>query len=161
MSAKQMCYMKVEGCTGDSQDKEHKGWFDVHSHHFGVHHFATVEVGGGGYKGKASIRDLQVTTNLCDATTSMMKFCANGKTIPKVTLEMWRQAGDSRVPLYKWEITNAIVTSYSNNADGDNPTSHYAFNGMEAKFTYTTQSTTGGAGPKIEGTYNQNTAKVS
>jgi type VI secretion system secreted protein Hcp len=154
-------FLKVSGVQGQSPHHQHKGEFDVLSQNFSASHFASVEAGQSGFKGSTTLHDMQITTHLCEASVTMMKFCANGKTIPNVLLQAYRQAGDDLQLAYSIELKNAIVTHCSSNADGDSPTAHYAFNAEEMKYSFTEQTSTGGVGATTDVTFNQNTTKVS
>ncbi len=78
-------FMKIDGVKGESTDNKHREWIDVVSFSWGCSQPGGGSSSGGGGR---SVQDLTVVKNLDKSSPKLALACANGQTIPAVTLEL-------------------------------------------------------------------------
>lgn len=106
-------FIQIEGIKGDSTDSKHKDWIEVLSYD----HAITQTTGGahsaqGAHAGgRADFSDFNFTKRLDAATPVLAKYCADGKSIPKITLELCRATGDKTV-FMRYVFEDSIVSSF-------------------------------------------------
>ncbi|ANB74045.1 type VI secretion system secreted protein Hcp [Burkholderia sp. GAS332] len=141
-------YMRVDGVTGESKDANHKGWTDIQSYSWGAAQPGSMATGSGGGIGKVSFNDLLVETFIDKAAPAVLKFCANGKHLPKVEISVCK-AGGSQIEYLRITLSEVLVTSVQQGAakgsEAVNVT--YAFQAAKVRKQYweqTDQGTRGG-----------------
>ena len=106
---------------GESTDAAHEGWMGITSFSTGVsQQISAPSATGGRAAGKASFQDLSVTKEVDTASADIAQFCALGKVIPEVNLEVCiNSGGEEGHVLVKYKLENAMVSSYNlNGVDG-------------------------------------------
>ena len=140
-------YVEVPGCDGSSADADHPKWMDAA--HWSIHAYnpGGFKHGGAGAIGKTAIGDLQFTTYKDAAFPLMVLACCNHKHFPKVVLECFKEAGDTRVKYQTIELEDCVVSSANGGTGGDRPMASYSFNFAKITLKYTPQGRSGaGAG---------------
>ena len=147
-------FIKIDGVDGESADKSHKGEIDVLAWSWGMSQSGTTHMGGGGGAGKANVQDLSLTKFVDLASSTLMKFCLNGKHIKEAKLVV-RKAGEKPLEYITITMTDVIVTSVSTGGSGgeDRLTENVTLNFAEVKYQYVSQAKTGAGDKKPEFTY--------
>ncbi|MFX1765863.1 type VI secretion system tube protein Hcp [Paraburkholderia sp. A1RI-2L] len=146
-------FMKVDGATGESADKQHGGWSDIQSFSWGATQPAAMATGGGGNAGKANFDDLVVMAFMDKATPAIIKHCASGKHLSKVEISSCKTGGEqiefSRVTLEEVIVTTARVVGAEANDATDRLMMQYGFQAARVKKQYWEQNANGGKGPEV------------
>ena len=119
-TSQQDFYIKLEGIDGESKDSKHAKWVDALSWSYAVNQTSSMHSGGGGGTGKASFNDLSFVHYIDRASPTLMKYCASGKHIPKVTLSCCK-SGDGSQEYMKVTLTDCIVTGIAPSGDPNDP----------------------------------------
>lgn len=131
---------------GETKDKEFesKGGIDVLAWSWGMSQSGSFHHGGGGGAGKANFQDLSFTKYIDDSTALLMKACAKGTHLGKVTLTV-RKAGDAPYAYLVITMEKAIVTSLSTGGSGgeDRLTENVTLNFAKVTVEYNIQGDTG------------------
>jgi type VI secretion system secreted protein Hcp len=92
-------YVQIDGIKGESTDSEHKDWIEISafSHAITQPTSATVNSAGGATSGRCKHEDFVVTKYVDLASPKLYETCSSGKHISKVTIELMRSSGGSRV----------------------------------------------------------------
>lgn len=145
-------FLKLEGITGEAQDKTHKDEIDVLAWSWGLAQSGSTHQGSGSGSGKASFQDLSVTKWTDKATASLVNFVATGKHIEKGKLVVRKAGGDDPLEYLTIELKNIIVSNVSLGGAGgeDRLTENVTLNFGEFKITYTEQDAKGGKGKPRE-----------
>lgn len=117
-------FMQIEGIKGESTDENHKEWIEVLEYQHGVSQqsLGHTSAGGGRGAGRADFKDFVVFKMLDKASPDLALYCASGKIIPKVTLDLQMAAGNSHNQA-KVTLTNVMVSSVhvTGSPKGDTP----------------------------------------
>lgn len=141
-------YMRVDGVTGESKDANHKGWIDIQSYSWGAAQPGSMSTGSGGGIGKVSFNDLMVETFMDKAAPAVLKYCANGRHLPKVEISVCK-AGGTQIEYLRITLSEVLVTSVLQGADKGSEAVKvsYAFQAAKVRKQYweqTDQGTKGG-----------------
>jgi type VI secretion system secreted protein Hcp len=139
--------LKLDGVKGESKIDGHKEEIDVLSWSWGASQSGTTHVGGGGGSGKVAVQDIHVTKYLDASSSTLLRFCCNGKHVAKGTL-LVRKAGEKPVDYLKFDMEEIIITSVSGGGSGseDRLTENISLNFSKFTFEYFTQEDTGSKG---------------
>ena len=143
-----MYFLKLEGIDGESQDSDHSNEIDLQTVNYQVMNAGSFDYGTGGNTGQAKFGEVTVTKFVDKATVNLLQYCGTGKAIPKATISLNKQAGDSKLEYLKIELTNVVLTNVSNMGHGgatDPMSESLNLNYAEIKFTYQPQSNPGDA----------------
>lgn len=140
-------FLQVDGVTGESADSNHTGWIDVSSFTWGAQQPGNMSTGGGGGAGKVAFSDLHITTKIDKATTTLLKFCANGKHVASVVLSICKSGGE-QIEYSKITLTDVLITSvdYTGSSDGDLIGISYSFQASKVQQQYWVQTSSGTKG---------------
>jgi type VI secretion system secreted protein Hcp len=147
-------YLQIEGIKGESKDDKHRDWIEVVSVTWGNEQptAGTVSTAGGHTIGRASFDPLCFNKLIDAASPKLMELVAQGKTIPKATLQFYRADGDVPIKYYEVTLENVLVSANKKSYSGsglliEQFSLHYA----RIKETYTQQKVGGGAGGNTSG----------
>lgn len=151
-------FLKIEEIPGESQDKTHKGEFDLQGFNFHVSQSGSMALGGGGGTGQASFGDIPITTYVGKSTPELMLRCATGKHFPKAEI-ICRKAGDDPHEYLKITLEEVMVTSYSltPGSGGELAMENWSLDYAKISLAYNPQTETGGAEGWITKWYNVKT----
>ena len=76
-------FLKLEGVTGESQDKVHTKEIDVLAWSWGMSNSGTAHVGGGAGSGKCNVQDLSFSKYVDSSSPKLMLNCCNGTHVAK------------------------------------------------------------------------------
>ena len=110
VSFSQIGYLKIGDIKGESTERGHKEWIDVLSISQGLEK-QKATTGTSRRRGATVLRDLIITKKLDKATPKLMEFCAKGKVVPKLELDM---VTNGKLH-YKLTLSNARVNSINTN----------------------------------------------
>ncbi len=133
-------YMKMEGIEGESKDKDHPNWTDVHSCSFHIHKPGGGATGQSRRRGVAKVEDITFTKEYDKGSPKIQEAVLQGKVMSKVEIHGTATYGDARATYLKLELKNVSITSHSFSASshGDAiPTETFSLNFDELKHTYT------------------------
>ncbi|MEO8650638.1 MAG: type VI secretion system tube protein Hcp [Acidobacteriota bacterium] len=150
-------FLKIDGVPGESFDSKHKDEIQLSSFSWGVSQAGTTaQYGGGGGAGKASFQDFHFTMTISKASPLLMKFCANGKHIPKAVLTC-RKAGEKQQEYQITTFTDILISSFMTNGSGHSdvlPTESISFNFAKLETEYKVQNKDGTLGAATKAGYN-------
>lgn len=138
-------FLKIDGIEGESLDADHKKEIEILSWSWGETNTGSFGHGTGGGAGKVNMQDFHFVMTMNKATPVLMKFCANGKHIPKVVLTC-RRAGEKALPYLTITFQECLISSYQTGASGGMsglPTDQISFNYTKIETKYQPQSATG------------------
>lgn len=123
-------YLWVEGIPGEIPDGPHQGWMEVQAYEHEPNLWQDPDMTKGGPTGDLQAFRLTVTRSVGAATPALLLSYCRQTLIPKVTLEVWREGGDTpqKVMVYTGHdaAMNAIRNLKSLTADGT-PTEELTF----------------------------------
>ncbi len=99
-------FLNVQGIKGESTDSEHRDQIEVLTFSWGLAQRSGSIEG----RGRAADFDELVVTKVVDtASPHLYRYCALGKRIPKVTLDLCAPAGEKR-SILKIELEGVLVS---------------------------------------------------
>jgi len=106
------CFIQIADVPGESHDHKHKDWIEVLSYGFGLHQSSSGSRSSGGAISaeRVDFQDFTFTHSLDKASPKLALFCANGKHIPKIAVELCRNTENKELYM-KYELEDAIITS--------------------------------------------------
>ncbi len=94
------------------------GWIEVSSFSWGMS-LPSGSTGGGGATGRVQFQDFHFTKKIDKSSTILMKACATGQHLPKVTFETSStDANGKKVQYMKWTMEEVLVSSYQVSGSG-------------------------------------------
>ncbi len=145
-------FIKIGSIKGESQDKTHKGEFDVLEWSWGVSNSGSAQQGSGQGAGKVNVQDLTFTKYIDKGTPDLLLACCSGKHIDQAQLTVRKAGGESPVEYMLITMQNLIITNVQTGgkADQDRLTETVSLNFQKVKVQYKEQTETGGIGDKPE-----------
>ncbi len=155
-------FLKLDGVTGESQDKDHKEWIDIFSFSLGLNNAGAGHYGGGSGAGKATISDISLSKLVDKASATLYKFCFNGKHIDTGKIVCRKAGGDSALEYLKYDLDEVFVTNVSTSdsaGGGGTAQESISLNFSKIKMTYEMQSAEGSneAAPEVTINVKENT----
>lgn len=143
-------YLKADPLKGESTDDKHKDWIEVESFNFGLSQPVSGPSGTGGRAAsRADFQSFCVNKVVDKSSVDLAMYCAQGKHIAKLELEVCQETGD-KVNYWKYEFENAMVQSVSQNGGGSmRATEGVCFVYDKVVWTYTAVKNDGSAGDKV------------
>ncbi|MEX2138951.1 MAG: type VI secretion system tube protein Hcp [Pirellulales bacterium] len=133
-------YVKLGDIEGSAIDKKHLNWLDVQTVNFGMHlQKLTARTQSDLGFGPLTVNDLQVTREVDKASVLIERACVY-REAKKVEIHFCHDLeGKGSEQFLKYELENALVTSYSltGRHEGGRPTESFALNFTKATWTYT------------------------
>ena len=122
-------FLRIEGIDGESTSEQHAGWHDVFSFSWGCSNAVSPGAGGGGGAGRSTFSDLNVVKPSGKGSPGLMVFCAQGRHLPAVQLEVTRYSGEREVVVQRYELQDCSISSFQVAGDGDSaPTESLSLN---------------------------------
>ena len=151
-------YLQIDGLKGESTDSAHKDWIEMlsFSHSISQSESVTENSAGGGTTGRVKHEDFVITKYLDLASPKLYEICSSGKHIPKVTVELMRASGGSRVKYMTIEMDQVVISkvALSGAVGDDHPTEAVSFHYGVIKWTYTQIQADGSTGGNVSGGWN-------
>lgn len=132
-------FLKCDPIKGESSDAGHDQWVEVFSYSHGLSQPISGTSGTGGLLGaRADFHPFVITKSADTASIDFNMYCAQGKQIDKVELEVCQTAGNKQVCYVKYELEKVVVQSVSVNGGGsDRPSETVVFAYNTISWTYT------------------------
>lgn len=150
-------FMKIEGIDGESSDEKHEKWIELVSYNHGVAQPTSgVSATGGRTGGRADFQDFSVVKRIDAASCDLNVYCASGKHIPKIEVELCLATGEKHT-FMKYTLEDVIVSSVTPGGSTEGETKPLeTVNLAYGKITwaYTPIDHTGAAGAATERTWN-------
>lgn len=146
-------YLFLDGIPGESTDGDHKDWIDLLSMSVGVHRpVGGAHAGVTRAQGTADFDPIHVSKSVDKSSAKLFEAVAKGTSIKAVKIEATTSyGGDKRVVYLKYELKDAIVTSYQLSGGGDSPPNEsFSINFSEVKKTYTQHDKQGKSKGNVE-----------
>jgi type VI secretion system secreted protein Hcp len=143
-------FLKLEGVTGESQDKVHTKEIDVLARSWGMSNSGTAHVGGGAGSGKRSVQDLSFSKYVDSSSPKLMLNCCNGTHVAKGLLTV-RKAGAKPVEYIKVKMETICITNVATGGSGaeDRLIENVTLNFAKVAVDYTPQKVDGSADTTI------------
>lgn len=153
-------HIKFDGVEGESTHVDHKGEVEILSWTWGVSN-ASMTMGGGSGKGKATAGDLHFTHRYDKASPVLAKKCAQGVHFPTVVMTA-RKSGEGQKDFLKVTLKEVFVTSVqpSGSSGGDIAESVSMSYGA-IDFAYKPQDAKGGLGGEVKFGWDVKTTKIT
>jgi len=147
-------YCKIDGIDGESTDDKHKDWIEVLSFDWGVSQPVSVgSATGGRTAGRADFQDFGITKLVDKASPNLALYCASGKHISKVVVELCL-AAEEKHPFMKFTLEDVVVSSVSPGGAAEavepRPTESVTFNYGKIEWEYTPIDQTGKKGASVK-----------
>jgi len=138
-------FLKVDGVNGESKDTNHDQWIEILSCSKGV--IQKLSMAGSthslGTTG-AEFQEVMVTKETDSSTPTLWQYCADGKPIASVEIELC-EAQAPQKPYLKVTLENCRISSfqfgYSDGAGKPSETVNFAYEKETLKYTDTTDDT--------------------
>jgi|WetSurMetagenome_2_1015567.scaffolds.fasta_scaffold38084_5 type VI secretion system secreted protein Hcp len=104
-------YVKFDTILGESPAAGHEQWCELLS--FDQVLVASNGASSGRAATRATFADILLVKHLDRASPQLQNAVASGKVLPKVWIDVARNAGENQVVFYSYELTNARITSYN------------------------------------------------
>jgi type VI secretion system secreted protein Hcp len=143
------CFIKFDGVTGESLDKDHKGEIDVVSWNWSASNTLPPASGGAG-SGKSLPGPFSFQHQYDKASPVLGKYCASGKFFKQVYLTA-RKAGEGQKDFLKVTMKEVLVTSVLADGSDDggiHESVSLAFRDID--FSYKPQDDKGGLGAAVK-----------
>lgn len=150
-------YLKLEGVTGESKDKDHTGELELQSWSWGVANQGYFGQGTGGARGKGTVQEITVIKHVDKSSVELFKRSLTGEHIPTGKLTAYKAAGDGkRVAYLKIELKKIYITGLNASGSGGEivPTESMSMNFEEFKYIYTPQKDDGSPDAEVTFAYN-------
>lgn len=142
-------FLKFGAVKGNSTDAKFKEQIVLESFQFG----AGLSVGSSNAKGadralsKASVSEITVTKHSDKSSQDLFKALLTGKQDTKATISFVATAKGESVAYAVLELTNVIVSGFSQSSGGDVPSESLSFNFTKFDWTWNDRDATGKATP--------------
>ncbi|GEM_PF-459169 len=133
-------FLKIEGVDGESTDQTHDKWIAIDSFQWGGSASSTTTgAAAGGGRGKVSIGDLNVVTQISKASPKLFLAMAKGDRIAKATLAVRKAGARTQGDYLTFTFTDVLITSYQVAPDGEK----FSLNFSKIEFEYRTTKADG------------------
>ena len=141
-------FMKLDDIPGESTDDKHKEWINLLAFSMGVSQMAVDRsAGSAGGTSRADFQNLAATHRFDKASPKLFEFCATGKHIPTVLVQLHRATGDKQKYL-EYKLTDVVITSVAPAGDGSSdvvPLESFSLDYGKIEITYTATDNKGTA----------------
>lgn len=156
-------YVQIDGIKGESADSAHVGWIECDKVNWSITQprSATASTAGGHTAERAELSDITFD-KICDISSPVLaQYCASGRTIPKVRIELFRADGDGhRVKYYEIELEHVIIAHIAQGVSAGGMMDHVGLKYAKVKWRYTQQRIAGGSGGNTAGGWDLTTNRV-
>jgi type VI secretion system secreted protein Hcp len=152
-------WIKFDGIEGEATHKDHKNEVAVLSWSWGLTNASGGSAGGAG-TGRATPQDLHIVHSYDKASPILAKKAAQGQRIPTAVLST-RRSGEGQKDFLKITMKEVIITSVQASASSEGVMEQVAMAYTNIDFSYSPQTSTGGAGAPVAFGWNVKTNKVT
>jgi type VI secretion system secreted protein Hcp len=153
-------YMKIDGIKGDVTAEGHKDWIHCDSLQWGVSRSIGAPTGSAKERESAepAVSEVMVTKAMDASSPYLFQESCLGKG-KKVDLHICKTGTDQLVNYYEMVLENAMLSGYSVNSGGDNPSESVSLNFTKIETKYIPVTADGGHGDPIPAAYDLKLAK--
>jgi type VI secretion system secreted protein Hcp len=144
-------YLKLDGISGESNDRGHEDWIEVLSFSWGMALQGGRGAGGGGGAGKVTVHDITVSKRVDSSSPVLMKTCASGQHIKTGQLEVVRKGDRKQDPYLVIKLQDVLVSSFQQSASGDSPLEGLSLNFTRLEEDFIPGDDRGGTGTPVVG----------
>lgn len=142
-------YMKIDPIKGESTDDAHADWIEIESFNSGVSQPMSGSGTGGRAAARADFSPFSISKSVDKASVDLSMYCAQGKHIAKLELEVCQETGE-KVCYLKYELENVMVQNISLSGGGSaRPNEGVSFVYDKISWTYNAVKNDGSAGDKV------------
>lgn len=161
---KMAIYMQFADLPGTVTESSHRNWIEINSFTFGAGRGITSRTPGNTTNREAStvsISEISVSKEMDETSPKLFTLACIG-TGKQVKIDFCR-TGSAPLVYASYELSNALVSSYSVSGDGSgqNPRENLTLNFDKITFKYTPYTAAGEPGSPITSTYDLVAAKSS
>jgi type VI secretion system secreted protein Hcp len=140
-------FLKLDGVTGESQDKVHGKEIDVLAWSWGMANSGTAHVGGGAGSGKVQVQDLSFTKYVDCSSPKLMLNCCNGQHFKDALLTVRKAGGKGPVEYIKIKMETVLIAAVTTGGSGaeDRLSENVTLNFGQVSVDYTPQKADGTA----------------
>jgi type VI secretion system secreted protein Hcp len=138
-------FLDLEGIEGEAQDSDYEGKIEILSVSLGASNTSSYGSGTGPSVAKGNIQPINFTKYTDKASVELFKRAVTGKPIDSGKLTLLKLSGDTKIPYYKVDMTNVVVTSFQTAASGDGnlPMESFSLSFVEVQLVYQPQGNEG------------------
>jgi type VI secretion system secreted protein Hcp len=147
-------FLKIDGIPGESVDSKHKDEIELVSFSWGVTQSGPGPGAGvGAGAGRAKFKDFQVVMHVSKASPQLFLATVSGKHLKEANLSVRRAGGKEQLEYLKIKLTDVFITSFEEDAGGDEPQETIAFNFRRIDVNYAPQQPTGALGAAVSASW--------
>jgi len=141
-------FLKLGNIIGDATEVDHKDWITILSVTETVSNPVTAPAGGPRFS------DLGIAKQLDISSISLRTGLATGTVYPEAVIELIRSGGVKAVPLFRYKLYDAVITSISLSGNADEvPTEQFTLGFSRIEWTYIPIDATGAPGTPVTAGY--------
>jgi len=144
-------FLELDGIKGEAKDKDFEEKIALESFSWGAANNSSFTYGTGAGIGKGQIHDMQFTQHTNVASMNLMKYCVEGKHIPKGTVTLVKLQGTDKVKYLEIKMEHVVVTSFNigGSGDGSLPTESFTLHFAKIDGGYNAQNDDGTKGAHV------------
>lgn len=160
LEAGYVSYLRVDDIAGSSQAEDFVGWSDILGYSLNVVNSGATSSGGGGGAGKAVLSPMTIKKRVDAASPVFFGATLSGTHHRDAAIDV-RLAGEESQPYLRWELKDAVITSYSTSGAADALLETLMLDYSEIEYTYWSQKSDGSLGEPVVFTWNKKTNSAS
>jgi type VI secretion system secreted protein Hcp len=132
-------YVQIDGIQGDATHETHKKWVDVAAMNWGVHRAVTTPSGSAQNREASEpvVGEVHLTKSMDGSSLKFFEAAATGNQGKTVTIHLVT-TGSPGSTYMEYKLTNALVSGYQVNTQGDRPVEEITLNFTKVDLKYTT-----------------------
>ena len=146
-------FLKVDGITGEVQDKQHKGEIQIESFSWGARQQGSGMTGSARGAARGCMTEISFTKRADSASPVLLVKAVSGSPIGQAVL-VGRKSGEVQQEFLKIELKNILVSSVSHAGNTEDVQEAFDFKFQSAVVTFTPQDENGKPGKAITSTLN-------
>jgi type VI secretion system secreted protein Hcp len=158
-------YIQLPGIDGEVNDADHQKWVEVNAMSLPIMRSISADaVGVGRSNGETSLGDIVCTKTWDSSTPKLAAYCASGKFLDSVTIHLCSDLGGKNVVNLELKLSNAIISSYSFSATGDQspvPSEVITLNYTKIEWNYTKYDQMGNSAGNVPASYDTEGSQVT
>lgn len=131
-------YLQIDGIQGDATHEQHKNWLDIEALHWDVTRNINTSAGSAANReaSEPSISEVVLTKVSDSSSTKLFQEAVSGRNGKRAVVHLVT-TGNPGETYIEYSLTNALISSYSVDTNGDRPveTIKLNFTKMEVKYT--------------------------
>lgn len=132
-------FLKFDGIDGDATEEGHKDWIAIDSFQMGVGRGISTPVGDAARRetSKPSISEISFSKRMDKASLKLWESSLIGNEGKTVKVDFTRTGDKGKLEVFaQYELTNALISSYSVSSGGDSPNESISLNFTKFMFKF-------------------------